>query len=299
MIITILKIAGASLFIAGVLLGLYTLIYAGRTGLKDDMAELKLIKETGYTKEHAEERREDIYRTEPVAQTSRRMSRRAKRVLERMNETGDEPRSTQDAGRNDPVIEEVVPDNESQKQTIKREPEETAPPAEKMPKRPAPDAVAPSEEGTDILPGSSAEGTDVLGESMSAAVSAAAAEGTDILPGTAPESTGVLPPSSAEQTDVLGSSTRMEEGTAVLGAEETDVLPQQNAKGKSDEEGTAVLEAEGTDVLPPQYAKGRPDEEGTDILVADRADEDVFMTYEELVGRNQIATGEATDILES
>ena len=219
----ILKITGLALLAAGFLLGIFSFISAKRTDLFTEIAELRRIRETGYIKEHKEERREDVYRRDPAEERSRIMSRRAKRVLERMGEEEPSAEKPKGIAKGTSLLEEVPP----------------APPMEaKKISAPAVPIKESRPEGTDILPSESA-------------APLADSSGTDILPSRDEEGTAVL--GDEEGTAVLDS----EEGTAVLIDEEGTAVLEEEGAAVLDSEGTAVLEEEGTAVLEDE------DEEGT------------------------------------
>lgn len=268
----ILKTAGAILFILGVLLGVYTFVSSRKGGLFDDLTELKRIRETGYTKEHhEEERREDIYKRETnTAPQARLLSRRAQRVLERMNEAESAAAAEDESAKGAAILEEVVPKGATRSEPAVIE-TKNAPPSGafsgKLIKRPArrrktsspeqpaaePAPMQDTGEGTDVLAAAPDESTDILkkeaapSEEGTDVLSRDASEGTDILERNPSEGTDILQPREEEGTDILASSS--DEGTAVLG---------------STDEGTDILggSSEGTDIL------SRADEEGTDILAA-------------------------------
>jgi len=279
----ILKTAGAILFILGVLLGVYTFVSSRKGGLFDDLTELKRIRETGYTKEHhEEERREDIYKRETnTAPQARLLSRRAQRVLERMNEAENAAAAEDESAKGAAILEEVVPKGATRSEPAVIE-TKNAPPSGafsgKLIKRPArrkktsskeqltaePAPVQDTGEGTDVLAAAPDEGTDILKKEA-----APSEEGTAILSRDASEGTDILERTPSEGTDILNAPP--EEGTDVLmrnNLEGTDIL--RRPQGETTDE-PAKDYGEGTDFLDPSAAAaggaGQPCDEGTDILV--------------------------------
>ena len=236
----ILKITGLALLAAGFLLGIFSFISAKRTDFFTEIAELRRIRETGYIKEHKEERREDVYRRDPAEERSRIMSRRAKRVLERMGEEEPSAEKPKGIAKGTSLLEEVPP----------------APPMEA--KKISAPAVSLKDNSSDDIPSALAGlGTDILPSEETAPL--IDASGTDILPSRDEEGTAIL--GDEEGTAVLDA----EEGTAVLSDQEgTAVLKDEEGTAVL-EEGTAVLDSEGTAVLEEEgkAVLEDADEEGT------------------------------------
>lgn len=259
---TLLKIAGWVMLVLGALIICLTLYLGRKRGTLEGIGELKRIRANGYIKEHKEETREDVYRREVISEQQRLLSRRAKRVLERMereNRTDDKQKGV---AKGTSLLEEVSPAG--------RRPEPSAPKKEEPSVRDPGSDI--QDESTGVLPDRKKkkglrqdEGTAVLERNTS--------------------------PEQGESTAILGDKGKSvpEEGTAVLvrkpsvndDAERTGILPrdenkrfEQEAtgilpgrdKGKAGE-GTAVLERavpedpEGTAVLQ------REDPEKTDVLI--------------------------------
>ena len=235
--LTILKISGAVFMAAGLALIAAALIAAKRSGTFEAIKELRRIRTSGYITEHKIYTGEDVYRNELSSSQARLMSRRAKRVLEKLDQE-DSPEKKQINAAGTSMLEEVEP---------RRAGEERA---AALPQK------AMRAEGTAILSDDS-EGTALLNLS----------ESTDILT-ESEERTGVLDEID-EGTDVLngGAETADDgEGTAVLHQEDTGLDNNRGTAILEGPEGTAILRDEGkaTGVL----ANG----EGTDILNGETTD---------------------------
>ena len=229
--LTILKISGAVSMAAGLALIASALIAAKRSGTFEAIKELRRIRTSGYITEHKIYTGEDVYRNELSSSQARLMSRRAKRVLEKLDQE-DSPEKKQINAAGTSMLEEVEP---------RRAGEERA---AALPQK------AMRAEGTAILPETS-EGTDIL----------ILSGGTDILTETE-ERTGLL-----DKADT-GTAVLDEKVEAANSGERTAVLEQEN-RGPGSGEGTAILqEPEGTAILRDQgEATGILDNgEGTDIL---------------------------------
>ena len=249
-----LRIAGIILMLTGLLVVAVTIYNAKRKGDLEALQELKRIRESGYTKEHLSQKRtEVVYRNEPVSDNAARMSRRAKRVLQRMQEEEEERAKRPGMEPGTFAVEEV---------TAGRKKRQTATPAEKTVGSVSDVADPAPEEETDILekeedtgllppndhqPGNdlfdSEAGTDILDKPGKAAGASWTEEDTGILP-TSEEATGILETPSEESTDILPEP---EEGTDILPLSEagTNIL-------RSSESDTDILpfSEEGTDILP-------------------------------------------------
>lgn len=237
--IPIIKIIGILFMLTGLGILAVTFYNARKKGSLEALKELQRIRDSGYTKEHlGKELAEDVYRREPVSETAARMSRRAKRVRQRMQDEERAGRPGMDPGTS--AVEEVT---QRRKRSFKDEAAETTVlvQPDELPPVPgseeATDILSKDEESTGLLPGTdrnddqydSESGTDVLGVENRNTWSE---EDTGLLP-SAEDATGLLGSAPEESTDILPSS---ESGTDILSISEdgTDILP-------SEEQGTDIL----------------------------------------------------------
>ena len=226
---TLLKITGLALIFVGLIITAATLILAKKSGTFEAVKELGRIRSTGYLKEHKEIRGEDIYKRELATDHSRLMSRRAKRVLERMEAEEKESEKQSGIARGTSLLEEVRAEKSEATAVL---PNHTLPDDATSALNEDPERTA----ALDMLPQAQAaersEDTAVLGRG----------EDTSVLPDE--ERTATL--GSGEQTatltiigdpkpaeDVCGTALLYEEGTAILRDDDTALL--------QEEDGTAVL----------------------------------------------------------
>lgn len=236
---TLLKITGLVLIATGVFVLALTLIMAKRNGTFVAVKELKRIKANGYIKEHKEDRGEDIYRRELATDHSRLMSRRAKRVLEKLD-AEEEMSNKAGMGKGTSLLEEVsVRPGQSKVQSL---PEKSTEDEKTVPLRDI--GRVSDEEKTKAL--STDEKTAALVEEKTTVLGSK--ETTEIQ--TDEEKTGLLP---EEGTGFLPDDGKTgllpEEGTALLTDEEkTGLLP---------EEDTALLVDDGTALLKAEHSKNQ------------------------------------------
>lgn len=232
---TLLRIAGLVFIFIGLLITAATLIAAKRSGTFEAVKELGRIRSSGYIKEHREERGEDIYKRELATEHSRLMSRRAKRVLEKMEaeKASESKRAGVEKGTS--LLEELP---------VKAGNKTPAAAGKK-----AADAVtlenAAEAEKTASL--SSSEKTAVLGKGENTAVLALQVE-------------------DAYQSPDDGTAVLREGGTAILGGEGTAVLVNEGTAVLESREGTAVLREEGTEALDADTGTAGLESQGTAVL---------------------------------
>ena len=266
----IIKYIGLVFIGSGLLTALLTFISAKKNGTFAAVKELRRIRSEGYTKEHKEEKREDIYRRDIAIDRTKSQSRRARRVLERMEQAEAMNVKKPASAPGTSILEEV-----SGRQA-RRLPEE----------KPSDEPAKTIGEATDVL-GKEGDSTDILikKEEGTAALSSAG-EKTGVID-KKEEGTAILKEAD-EKTDVLK---EREEGTAVLSKaeEQTAVLKEEPdgnvvsaaSEEKTDvlterEESTGILPAseEATDVLPPSSEEATgvlpPSEEATALLDEER-----------------------------
>ena len=209
---TAIKYVGFAFIAVGVILLAYTLITAKRRGTFEAIRELRRIRANGYIREHKEERGENIYKRELATDHSRLMSRRAQRVLEKMEA---EEHSKKQAGiqKGTALLEEVSAKPEEGTALLK-DGKGTAVLESNTEKTAMLETGLPNEERTAIL---SEEHTAILGKG----------ENTAVL--TLEEDTGLL--DNGESTDLLA-----EEGTAVLEDEGTALLQDKGTEVLTDKE---------------------------------------------------------------
>lgn len=240
---TLIKAAGIAILGLGLLVIALTLISAKKNRTFEAIKELKRIRATGYIKEHKEQRGEDIYKKELATDHSRLLSRRAKRVLERME--AEEGTSANQPGRakGTSLLEQVparrqnentgvLPDARNEKATdiLEAKPEKMQPELKGVIERDAESTgvLHDPAESTAVLK-KEGENTAVLERKEDTGILIEAGEGTDVLD-RRNESTGILE-GSEERTAVLAGS---EEGTALLYKPEgdaTDILSREEVTG--------------------------------------------------------------------
>ena len=284
MVTLILKIAGIVFIASGIILIAASLLKARKENTFDRIRELRRIRETGYVKEHHRETYEDVYKRDEVRE-ARMMSRRAKRVLERMEQAERTEEKPEGTARGTSFLEEV---------TAREEGSVTRPPSEEgtavlgkssaseentgiLPEKSLSDegtAVLGSDESTGILPekNTSEEGTAVLDSEEKTGILPArrapeeaaddmdTGEGTDVLPGSVETESDAV---QGEGTDVLPGTRAGEEDPAIQAdGEKTDILRKDGVSDACDEEGTAVLGENPYD----HQEDPEPEEEPTDVL---------------------------------
>lgn len=241
---TLIKAAGIAILGLGLLVIALTLISARKNRTFEAIKELKRIRATGYIKEHKEQRGEDIYKKELATDHSRLLSRRAKRVLERME--AEEGTSAKQPGRakGTSLLEQVparrrqnentgiLPNVRNEKATdiLEAKPEKMQPELKGVIERDAESTgvLHDPAESTAVLK-KEGENTAVLERKEDTGILIEAGEGTDVLD-RRDESTGFLE-GSEERTAVLAGS---EEGTALLykpDGDATDILSREEATG--------------------------------------------------------------------
>lgn len=274
---TILKISGAVLIAAGLSVIVATLIAAKRSGTFEAIKELRRIRTSGYITEHKVYTGEDVYRNELSSSQSRLMSRRAKRVLEKMDQE-DAPEKKQVNAAGTSMLEEVEPrrQDEERTSTLPQEAIRTEGTA----------ILAENSEGTDPL--NPSESTDVLTETEErTGVLDEIGEGTDVLEGSAEtaecgEGTAVLTDNNKRDENRVDSSVTQQTkherdpiaSRMIMGNNANRIVPTIISDPKAEclsengEETAILMEYEGTAVLQePSEATGILDNgEGTDIL---------------------------------
>lgn len=252
--IPMLRIAGIVLILTGLLTMAVTIFNAKRKGELEALKELERIRESGYTKEHQSKKRtEDVYRKEPVSDNAARMSRRAKRVRQRLQEDEKERAERPGMEPGTSAVEEVTAGRKIRKTDAPKVNTDgsgnaaainTAAEAETdiLVKEEDTGLLQPAEQKAKNVQFDSEAGTDILDKSEKTAGISWSEEDTGILP-TSEEATGVLRAPSEDATDILPEQERgmdilelAEKGTDILvhSENDTDILP-------NSEKGTDIL----------------------------------------------------------
>lgn len=247
----IIRIIGEVLIASGILLLIYTLVRARKDETFTKRRELRQIRQAGYTKEHKEAAASNPYSKASATDHSRLMSRRAQRVLEKMEE---DPKMQEEGRRKGTSHLEEVERPDEKKPSHAAE-EKTAllteePPAEQ-------ETALLDEDRTEKL-----EEDDYLLIDDDAAFHNAGTELLDMAQ-TGEEKTALL--EDEQKTDLLqeqGADPKAEDATELLDQEDTVLLDQ--------EESTALLNAEESTVPLGQnqdtYDAASSDSQKTELL---------------------------------
>ena len=278
-----LIIAGWALIAVGFITTLLVIITAYKSGLPNEIKELKMIKSSGFASEHSTEvKRGNIYREKGIPEANiprreRTVSASARELLKEVEAEREAERIEGAAAARNRAAKPAQFQNRNYEREAARKTSQSRP----SPNDTSSTGVLKDTAGTDVLPvkrnvSNVSQGTDVL-RMGDAGVQVSA--GTDILfvngsyneenlPQEAEPIQKKTKPDAQYRTDIL----TLEAGTDVLNSSGTDILPSEtgtdvlsNNKGTDvliSDSATDVLNSEsGTDILTNQK-----DAEGTDIL---------------------------------
>lgn len=283
-IIKMLIIAGWVLIAGGVITAIIVIITAYKSGLPNEIKELKMIKSSGFASEHSTEvKHGNIYRDKGIPEANiprreRTVSASARELLKEVEAERAAERREGTAARNRFA---KAAENQS------RDSERKAAP--KMPQN-RPSTKDPA--GTDVLPSQNVfndnQGTDILrmgdtGVQVSA--------GTDILFVNESYSEENLP----QETETIRKSSKKRKdaaGTDILPTEKADSIAKDRTDVLATEVGTDMLDSYDTDVL--------PSETSTDVLTGESGT-DILPSQKESAGTDVLRTvsDAGTDILTS
>ena len=317
-----LIIAGWALIAVGFITTLLVIITAYKSGLPNEIKELKMIKSSGFASEHSTEvKRGNIYREKGIPEANiprreRTVSASARELLKEVEAEREAERIEGAAAARNRAANPAQSQNRNYEREAARKTSQSRPSLEDT----SSTGVLKDTAGTDVLPvkrnfSNVSQGTDIL-RMGDAGVQVSA--GTDILFVNGSYSEENLPqetepiqkntkPDAQDRTDVL----TLETGTDILNSSGTDILPSETGTDVlSNDKGTDILRSGaptntpsfdvGTDLLESEQGQtcSKPRECGTDIL---RESGTEVLCEEAICAKTQcktdILSSDGTDIL--